>query len=139
VGALWRVDQKARNAPERWPGHQAGGAKEGLAPRKWAAMCFGRGGWGGCIWCLAPSRRAMTIGTYLDAVHGGPSFYQGEHGRNPSGVHFSPPVEDDRGSKKMSTRGLSRAHPCKRGGKHGRSGCTTVGVLLSKQQRTQGT
>jgi hypothetical protein len=71
--------------------------------------------------------------------HGGPSFYQGKHDRNPGGVHFSPPVEDDRGSKGVGTRSLGRVHSCKRDGKHGQSGCTTVGVLLLKQQRTQGT
>ena len=35
-------------------------------------------------------------------------------------------------TKKVGTRGLGRAHPCKRGGKHGRPGCTTVGVLFAK-------
>ena len=53
---------EARNAPERWPGHQAGEAKEGGGTAEMGrAMCFGRGGRGGwgedvvrrrleCVW-----------------------------------------------------------------------------------------
>ena len=44
-----------------------------------------------------------------------------EWGRAPKTEPFPPPVQEDRGSKKVvGTRGLSRAHPCKRSGKHGR-------------------
>ena len=131
VGALWRVDQRLGMPRNGGPATRQVGPRKALAPRKWGAKCFGRGGWGGGVWCLAPHCRAMTIGTCLDAVV--TSCYQGKHGRNPGAVHFPPPVEEDRGSKKVGTRGLSRAHPCKWGGKHGRSGRKTVGVLLLKQ------
>ena len=43
-----------------------------------------------------------------------------EWGRAPKTEPFPPPVQEDRGSKKVGTQGLSRAHPCKRSGKHGR-------------------
>ena len=74
-------------------------------------------------------------GTCLDAVV--PLFTR--VCRNPDGFEFPPPVEDDRGLMRVGTRGLGRVNHCKGGGKHGRSGYTTMGVLLSKQQRTQGT
>ena len=58
----------ARNAPERRPGHRAGGAKEGDGTAEKGAKCFGRGGWGGGTGYLAPHCRATTIGACLDAV-----------------------------------------------------------------------
>ena len=58
----------ARNAPERRPGHRAGGAKEGDGTAEKGAKCFGRGGWGGGKEYLALHCRATTIGTCLDAV-----------------------------------------------------------------------
>jgi hypothetical protein len=85
-------------------------------------------------------RAALPCGDNWNVFErGGPSFYQGMHGRNPGGVHFSPPVEEDSGLMRVGTRGLGRTHPCRGEGKHGRSGCTAVGVFLLKQQRMQGT
>ena len=132
VGALWKVDQRLGMPRNGGPATRQVGPRRAVAPRKWGAMCFGRGGRGG--WGEDVVRRRLEC-----VWTGGSPFYRSDHGRNPGGVHFSPPVEEDRGSKKVGTRGLCRALPCKRVAKHGRWGHKTVGALLLKQQRTQGT
>ena len=77
----------------------------------------------------------MAIGTCLDAVV---TLVTGV-GSSPENRAVPATVQEDRGSKKVSTRDLSRAHPCKWDEQHGRWGRKTVGVLLLKQWRTQGT
>ena len=68
VGALWRVDQRLGMPRNGGPATRQVGPRKAMAPRKWGAKCFGRGGWGGGMGCLAPHCRAATIGTCLDAV-----------------------------------------------------------------------
>ena len=76
----------------------------------------------GSIWT-----NTHRVGTWLDAEV--PLFIR--VCQNPDGVEFPPPVKKERGSKGVGTRGLGRVHPCKWGGKHGRLGRTTMGVLLT--------
>lgn len=58
----------ARNAPERRPGHRAGGAKEGDGTAEMGAKCFERAGCGGGTGYFALHCRAAAIGACLDAV-----------------------------------------------------------------------
>ena len=49
VGALWRVDQRLGMPRNGGPATRQVGPRKAMAPRKWGATCFERGGWGGDV------------------------------------------------------------------------------------------
>ena len=65
------------------------GPRRAVAPRKWGARCVLEGVEG------VEGVRMWCDDDWNVFGHGGSSFYRSDHGRNPGGVHFSPPVEDD--------------------------------------------